>query len=96
MGKGLHQVFQIVAKEILQVLPPLEESGSEVSHFIPIAINFSEVTNFSEDIKKPWIKESQKQIKNLTKNQTFIVEDQKKGELVTPCMDVQKENIQSD
>ena len=35
MGKGLHKVFKTVVKEILQYLPPLGKSGSEVSHFIP-------------------------------------------------------------
>ena len=45
MGKGLHKVFKTVVKYILQELPPLEESGSEVSHFIPEPRNFSEVKN---------------------------------------------------
>ena len=31
MGKVLHKVFKTVVKEILQDLPPLGESGSEVS-----------------------------------------------------------------
>ena len=44
MGKGLHKVFKTVIKEISQDLPPLEEYGSEVSHFIPEPRNFSEVT----------------------------------------------------
>ena len=35
MGKGPHKVFKTVAKENFQDLPPLGESGSEVSHFIP-------------------------------------------------------------
>ena len=42
MGKGLHKVFKTVVKEILQDLPPLGESGSEVSHFIPEPRNFAE------------------------------------------------------
>ena len=33
---------------------------------------------------------------NLTNYQTFIVEYPKKGETVTPCMDVYKAKIQSD
>ena len=44
MVKGLHKVFTPVVKEILQDLPPLGESGLEVSHFIPEPRNFSEVT----------------------------------------------------
>ena len=44
MGKGLHKVFKTVVKDISQDLPPLGESSSEVSHFIPEPRNFSEVT----------------------------------------------------
>ena len=71
MKKGLHKVFSTVAKEIPQELTPLGESGSEVSHFIPEPRNFDEVTKLSDDIKKPWIKATQKEIKSLNKNQTF-------------------------
>ena len=74
---------------------PLWESDSEVSQFIPEPRNFSEVTKFSYDIKKPWLKATQKEIKNLIKNQTFLVE-YRKGEPVTPLMDVYKAKIQSD
>ena len=35
MGKGLHKVFKTVVKCSLQNFPPLGESGSELSHFIP-------------------------------------------------------------
>ena len=42
MGKGLHKLFKTVAEYISQKLPPLGESGSEVSHFIPEPINFAE------------------------------------------------------
>ena len=65
MRKGLHKVFKTVVKEISQDLPPLRESGSEVSHFIPKPRNFAEVTNFSDDIKKPWLRATQKEVKNL-------------------------------
>ena len=63
VGKGLHKVFKNVVKDISQDLPPLGESGSEFSHFIPEPRSFSEVTKFSDDIKKPWLKATQKQIK---------------------------------
>ena len=43
MGKGSHKVFKTIVKEILQDLPPLGESGSEVSHFITEPINFTEI-----------------------------------------------------
>ena len=50
----------------------------------------------SYDIRKPWLKKTLKEIKNLIYNKTFIVEDPKKGEPVTPCMDVYKANVQYD
>ena len=64
------------------------ESGSEFSHFIPEPRNFAEVTKLSENIKKPWPKETMKEIKNLIRKQTFLIDDQNEGEPVTPCMDV--------
>ena len=96
MGKGLHKVFNTVVKEILQELKALGESDSEVSHFIPEPRNFAEVKKLSENIKKPWLKVTLKEIKNLINNQTFLVEDQNEGEPVTTCMDVYKAKIQSD
>ena len=88
VGKGLHKVFKTLVKEIFRDLPPLGESSSEFSHFIPEPRNFSEVTKLSEDIKKPWLKATQKDIKTWLANHTFIVKEPKKGEPVTPCMDV--------
>ena len=71
MGKGLHKVFSTVVNEISQELTPLGESGSEVSHLIPEPRKFSEVKKLSENIKKPWINTTLKDIKNLINNQTF-------------------------
>ena len=88
MGKVLHKVFLTVVKEISQELTPLGEYGSEVSHFIPEPRNFSEVKKLSENIKKPWLKENLKEIKNIINNQTFLIEDQNEGEPVNPCMGV--------
>ena len=88
MGKCLHKVFSTVVKEISQELTPLGESGSKVSYFIPELRNFSEVKNLSDNIKKPWLKATLKDINNLINNQTFLIEDQNEGEPVTPCMDV--------
>ena len=68
MGKGLHKVFNTVVKEISQELTPLGESGSKVSYFIPEPRNFSEVTKLSDNIKKPWLKATLKEIKNLINN----------------------------
>ena len=45
MGKSLHKMFKTAVKEISQYFPPLGESGSEVSHFIPEPRNFAEVKN---------------------------------------------------
>ena len=64
MGKVLHNILKTVVKDILQELTPLGEYGSEVSHFIPEPINFSEVTKFSDKIKKPWLKSTLKEINN--------------------------------
>ena len=88
MGKGLHKVFSTVVKEISQELKALGESGSEVSHFIPDPRNFSEVTKLSDNIKKPWLKATLKEVKDIINNQTFLIEDQNEGEPVTTCMDV--------
>ena len=76
-------------------MPPLGEYGSEVSHFFPEPRNFAEVQKLSDDIKKPWLKPTQKEIKNIISNQNFLVEDPENGEPVTPCMDVHKGKIQS-
>ena len=84
MGKGLHKVFSTVVKDISQELTPLEESGSGVSHFIPEPRKFAEVTKLSENIKKPCLKATIKEINNRIKNQTFLIEDQNEGEPVTP------------
>ena len=96
MGKVLHKVFSTVVKEISQELTALRESGSEVSHFIPEPRNFAEVKKLSEKIKKPWLKATIKEIKNLINNQNVLIKDQNEGEPVTPCMDVYKAKIQSD
>ena len=50
----------------------------------------------SDNIKKPWLKATLKEIKNVINNQTFLVEDQNECEPVTPCMDVYKAKIRSD
>ena len=75
MGKILHKVFKTVVKNISQYLTTLGESGSEVSYFIPETRNVSEVTRFSDDINKPWLKTTQKEIKNLINNQNFIFQE---------------------
>ena len=93
MGKGLHRVFSTIVSDILQELTNFGEIGSEVSHFIPEPRNFAEVTRLAENIRKPWLKATLKEIKNLINNQTFMIEDPKDGEPVTPCMDVYKAKI---
>ena len=49
------------------------ESGSEVSHFIPGPRNFAEVTKLSENIRKPWLKATLKEINNLINNKNFLM-----------------------
>ena len=70
--------------------------GSEFSHLIPEPRNFAEVTKLSDNIKKPWLKATIKEIKNLINNQNFLIEDQNESEPVTPRMDVYKAKVQSD
>ena len=48
MGKVLHREFITIVSEISQKLTNFGESESEVSHFIPEARNFAEVTKLSE------------------------------------------------
>ena len=76
--KGLYKVFKTAVKDISQDLPPLGESGSEISNLIPDPRNFDEVTKLSDEIRKPYLKSTQKGITNLTNNQNFLVEQQKK------------------
>ena len=90
MVKGLHKVFEDVVNEISQYLPVLGESGLGVFYFIPEPTNFTEVTRFSDDIKKPWLKTTLKEIENLINNKTFLVQDPEKGDSMTPHMDVYK------
>ena len=96
MGKILHKVFSTIVSEILKELTNLGESVLEVSHFITEPRNSAEVTKLSENIRKPWLKATPKEINNLINNQTFMVDDPKDGEPVTPCMDVYKAKIQYD
>ena len=96
MGTGLHKVFKAVANKLKNSLPPLWESDSKVSHFIPEPRTFEKVTRLPEDVKKARLKATLKEIKKLINNQTFIMKYPDKGEPVTPCMDVYKEKIQYD
>ena len=73
----------------------LGESGSQVYHFISEPRNFAEVKKLSEEINKPWLKATLKEIKNLINNQTFPVEDTEKDKPVALCMDFEKSKIQS-
>ena len=64
MGKGLHNLFKAVPNYISQALPILNKSGSEVSYFVTEPRNFSEVAILSEDMKKPWLIATLKEINN--------------------------------
>ena len=86
MGKGLHQVFSSIVKDILQELIALGESSSEVSHFVPEPKNFAEVKKLSENVRKLWIRSTIEEIKNLIKNQNLLIEYQNEGKPVTSCM----------
>ena len=93
MDTSLHKVF---INEISQVLPILGESGSEFSYFIPELRNVSEVNRVADNINKPWLKSTLKQIKNLINNTDFQVQEPEKGDPITPCMGVYKAKIQYD
>ena len=54
------------------------------------------MTKLSDDIKKPWIKATLKEVKNLIDDHNFLIEDPEKYEPVTPYMDVYKSRIKSD
>ena len=91
MGKVLHKVFNAVVNDISHALPILGESVSKVPYLIPEPRKFIEVTWLSEDINKPWLKATLKEIKNLINNQTFLVQYPENSEPMTPCMDVYEE-----
>ena len=63
IGKSSQELFKTIVQYIYQYLPSLGESGSEVSHFSPKPRNFAEVTEFSDDIKKPWLKHLKRRLK---------------------------------
>ena len=54
------------------------------------------MTILSDDINKPWLKATVKEIKNLINNQNFLVQEPEKGKTVNTSMDVYKAKIQSD
>ena len=60
MGKVLHKAFKAVANDISQVLPIMGESGLQVSYFNSDPRKLAEVTRFSDDIKRPWLKTNMK------------------------------------
>ena len=62
MGKDLHKAFKNGVQEILQHLPHLHESCSEVSYFTSEPRNFAKVTKLLDDIMKPWMKSTKKEI----------------------------------
>ena len=56
MGIGSHKLFIAAVDELLESLPIFCELGSEVSYFIPEFRIFQEVTKFSADTRKSWLK----------------------------------------
>ena len=62
MGKCLQRVFSTIVSDISQELSNFGETGSEVSHFIPEPRNFAEVTRLAENIRKPWLKATLKDV----------------------------------
>ena len=68
MGKVLHKLFRSVVNELSEALPTLVESSSEIYYFVQEPRNFTKVTILSEDIRKPWLKATMKEINNLIKD----------------------------
>ena len=58
-GKGFTQSFQ-----------DYSIGDFTVAHFIPEPRNFAEVTKLAENVRKPWLKATLKEIKNLINNMT--------------------------
>ena len=54
------------------------------------------MTRLSDYTKKPWLKETLKEIHDLINNKTFLVQEPEKGEPVNPCMNFYKAKIKSD
>ena len=96
MGRRVQQLFHTAAAEIRKDKPDMGEPGSEVAPFIPEPRNFSEVCRLPAEVRKPWLRATHKEIKNLIYNSTFALEEPNPEEAVTPCMDVYKAKIQSD
>ena len=96
MDTILHKLIKAVVNELSEALPISGESGSEVSYFITEPRNFSEVTRLSEYIRKPWIKETMKEVKNLINNKIFKVDGNTWRYRITLCMYVYKATIQYD
>ena len=48
------------------------------------------MTILSEDIDKPWIKATIKEINNIINNHNVLVQEPDKFETITPCMNVYK------
>ena len=61
-----------------------------MSHLILESRNSVEVTRLPAGVKKDWLKATLKEIKNLINGKTLLMDYPKKGEPVTPCMDMYK------
>ena len=67
-----------------------------MSHLIPKTRNVVEVTILPIYVKKDWLKETLKEIKNVINNQTFKLKESDKGDPVTQCKYVYKEKMKYD
>ena len=64
MGKGLQKVFKIIVKEIFARFT-FVIIWFRISHLITEPRNLVTVTQLSYDRNKPWLKETQKDIKKI-------------------------------
>ena len=71
-GDVLYKLFKSVVNELKNAFPKLWKSVSEVSHLIPEPRDFAELTILPADLIKARLKETLKEIKNVTNNNTFL------------------------
>ncbi|MGH3053652.1 MAG: reverse transcriptase domain-containing protein, partial [Gaiellaceae bacterium] len=75
----------------------IDYCGSNVSSFIPAPTNLANMMRIKDqEVKKAWLRATRKELKTLIDHGTFMLNDPKPGEIVTPCMDTYRVKIKSD
>ncbi|MGH7973945.1 MAG: reverse transcriptase domain-containing protein [bacterium] len=85
------------AREAIAGERTIDAPGSDPSPFSPPPSNMAAMLRLSNDTtKQAWLRASRKEIKNLVDNGTFLLQDPKADEKVTPCMDTYRAKLKSD